>query len=181
MIGISDGVVGLVQNSRPMRNIFKREFSNKVSKLIFRFELKAMKFLESPLTSTYNVVLCSATRADELRCISWSTRIVGQTIPHPYEFMRLSRFSYDEFYIGVGCPADIPLKEVKIHHTGPIFPYIGSNTSEDTSMLKTWETELLHPLERKAFNLLRCIDWFVDRDTNLSSSINEQSHHSIWY
>lgn len=39
-------------------------------------------------------------------------------------------------------------------------------------MLKTWEKELVNPLGKKAFHLLRCIDWFVEIDSNLCRSIS---------
>lgn len=86
--------------------------------------------------------------------------------------MELTKSSYIGNHIGVGCPVSVPNREIRDYITGPIYPYIGSKTSEDTSVMKTWEKELVNPLGRKAFDLVRCIDWFVDRDSKLSASIS---------
>ncbi|XP_050063000.1 histone-lysine N-methyltransferase KMT5B-like [Aphis gossypii] len=78
---------------------------------------------------------------------------------------RLSSLANPPDHIGVGCPHRIPVQSDRIKTTGHIIPYIGSNTSEDTSVLKTWEKEIVNPLGKKAFQLLRCIDWFVGVDS----------------
>jgi len=41
VIGVSDGVVGLIQNSRTMRNIFKKNCSQKVFRIVLHSEIKA--------------------------------------------------------------------------------------------------------------------------------------------
>lgn len=171
VIGLSDGVIGLIQNSRTMRNLFKRNFSKKVFNIIVNFELKAKKFLGSKRRENHILTLCSATRADELRNESWGVKIVGQTVPHPYEYLVRGSPQFVAGHVGVGCPVPVPSRANLLYNTGPIIPYIGSRTSEDTSVLKTWERELVNPLGRKAFNLLRCIDWFVPNGSNLCDSI----------
>lgn len=81
VVGLADGVVGLVQNSRTMRNIFKKTFSSKVSKIILKFEAKATHFLSEATERRTNLTFCSATRADEIRNDSWGVTIIGQTVP----------------------------------------------------------------------------------------------------
>lgn len=77
VIGISDGVVGLIQNSRTMRNLFKRNFSEKVNRLVYKFEIKASIFLGEKIPYRYVLSDCSARRADQLRNESWEVYIVG--------------------------------------------------------------------------------------------------------
>lgn len=120
VVGISDGVIGLIQNSGTMRNIFKKTFSDKVFRIVVGFEMKAMNYLSKSIPMRSVLSVCGSTRADELRNDSWGVTIIGQTIPHPYEFLRFTLMSNILDHISVGCPVRIPYKEARLKVTGPV-------------------------------------------------------------
>lgn len=114
---------------------------------------------------------CSETRADELRNETWDVKIVGQTVPHPYEYLESTYPQTVTGHIGVGCPIPIPHKSSRLLITGPILPYIGSKTFEDTRVLNTWKKDFVNPLAKKSFHMLRNIDWFVSQVSNFCQNI----------
>lgn len=76
IVGISVGVIRLIQNSRIMRNIFKSYFSKKDLNLIVNSE-KTADFLRSKKKFNTALTRCGATRSDELRNDLWGVKIVG--------------------------------------------------------------------------------------------------------
>ena len=48
---------------------------------------------------------------------------------------------------------------------GPLQPYLGSRTSESTSIFQPWEKDIEVPIIRRAIQLRRAIRWFVKEDS----------------
>lgn len=171
-LGLADTIVGLIQNSRTIRNLFKTRFSYRTQSLIIKSEKitigKTAEFCKSYVFRFGNDLICSSTRADQLRRISWNQSIIGMTIPHPLDYMELvSIIPNGVNYVTCGRSTDF--RSVNIR--GPMKPYLGSRTSETTSVINPWDKEIKNPLSKKAWDLTRCIDWFVKRDSNLFISI----------
>ncbi|QQP18749.1 RNA-dependent RNA polymerase [Soybean thrips rhabdo-like virus 1] len=175
-LGLSDTIIGLVQNSRTMRNMFRYKFSNRVKNLILRGEeflwrnmTKRIQSIPNLKTLKLDLNKCTSSIADNLRKISWKREIVGVTVPHPLEYLTMSLDTKD--FPSVICSAvrDIPIKPR--YKKGPLSPYLGSKTTETTSVINHWDKEIKNPLSRNAFNLLRAINWFVKPESNLGSAI----------
>ncbi|AJR28373.1 polymerase [Iriri virus] len=179
--GLVKSLIGLFANSKSIRNICRVDYKGNLSRIVQNFE-------EDILRSTSDLVrraershrslwACSSTLADELRRRSWGDEVIGMTIPHPSELLESPRRS-DECqncqgnagttYLTLLCPEGIPQKKTV---RGPFEPYLGSTTSEGTSILTPWEKETSVPLIRKAEKLRNCISWFVRPDGNVSKSI----------
>lgn len=50
-------------------------------------------------------------------------------------------------------------------------PYLGPKTKESTSILQPWEKQIEIPLLRRACDLRKVINWFVESDSNLAKFI----------
>lgn len=87
-----------------MRNIFKKSFSDKLFNLVMQFENKSSLFLSNVVKSKVIRTWCSATRAYELRCESWNITIIGQIVPHPYEYIKLTTRDIVDRHIGSDVP-----------------------------------------------------------------------------
>lgn len=168
---ITEGIVSTFQNSRTIRTVFSSEFEHCLQKVIWKSEKSTISMLkrrlkEFPPSFEWN---CSATRADELREKSWGTRIEGATVPHPIEMVKeVNCGSCDGAHI---VSKKGSLETFGLWARGPLMPYLGSKTSENTSVLQPWEKNIDVSLIRHACNLRRAIDWITDADTNLAKSI----------
>ncbi len=173
--GFIDNVIGLVQNSKTIRNMFSHEFESKVLKLVTKWELEQWENMLSEQFNIGNYWSCSSSKADELREKSWRTKIIGSTVPHPFEYQNnfvksIARYVADNHKDIITCI--IPNKVVDdLNYHGFNRPYLGSNTRETSSSLQPWEKELTNPVYIKASKLRRGINWIIDSDSMLSQSI----------
>lgn len=179
-IGVTDSVVGLFQNSRTIRTAFTRQAGNAIDKVIYKSELSSISNLTSTVESSEDPPIwqCSSSLADELRRKSWGSDIVGMTIPHPLELLGIStwergdclrcrdgsRRSHLTSIIVQGFNREMEIR-------GPLPAYLGSKTSESTSLVQPWEREAIIPLLKRADRLRNIISWFVKKDSNLAKSI----------
>lgn len=180
-LGLTESLVGLFQNSRTMRKLFSVRFSEKVGRLLRLSELSAIKYSLAPfrIFSDTEIWECSSSRADLLRHRSWGQPIIGTTIPHPLEY--LSQFPAP-FALCVGCETTSPWRDyisvtfphgfsVTNEQKGPLGAYLGSKTSEATTLFQPWEKELRLPLIRRAAKMRNSIHWFVKPMSNVAKSI----------
>ncbi len=179
-IGITESIVGLFQNSRTIRQIFRKKFSTEVGLLLRESEKRSIKRFTT--INRYNVTQmwdCSSEQADFLRTLSWGSEVIGTTIPHPIEMLgRVTKETvncpecalgpYKSCYISVIYPYGF---STEIGQRGPLPPYLGSRTSESTSLFQPWEKEVEAPLLNKSMKLRNAIQWFVPKSSFLSKSI----------
>ncbi|UYL95609.1 MAG: RNA-dependent RNA polymerase [Zhangjiakou Rhabd tick virus 1] len=178
--GITESLLGLFENSRTIRVHFSRRFSRTVDALLRQSEVMAVAVLTKELKRDYPVWSCSASQADLLRRLSWKRPVVGTTVPHPFEALgHMTSFGdrchqctsskelvSDKVLVFVSQPICPSLSE-----SGPLCPYLGSTTSETTTLFHPWEKEVKVPLIHRATKLRNTIGWFVDPGTALSESI----------
>lgn len=184
-IGITESMVGLFQNSRTIRMIFKKRFATKVSNLMVTYERKnLLNFLSLESGYLGDIWSCSSAHADLLREMSWGRPVVGTTIPHPSELLgritpgkgrcdQCSRGPNTGAYISVIYPHGL---NTLLYSKGPLPPYLGSKTHESTSIFQPWEKEVDIPLLTKSVRLRNSIQWFVPQGSNLSKSILNNLH-----
>ncbi|AJR28545.1 polymerase [Bahia Grande virus] len=169
---ITESVLAIFQNSRTIRKVFSKRFPKEVYLTIVKGEQMS---IDSLLTTKRGIVReaiwkCSATKADEMRKLSWGRDMVGITTPHPAEFTQ-------ELLCSDGCsePHIVAKKVIysdrKLWTKGKMMPYLGTKTKESTSILQPWEKRLEIPLLRKACDLRKAIRWFVEDNSNLAKSI----------
>lgn len=177
-MGVAAGVVSLFQNSRTVRSVFKKKMSVELDKLIYDSELSSLTHLCGDPTPIRKIIWrCSAEHADYLRRLSWGREVIGTTIPHPLEMhgkghrsggigLNCPRSGFD--YISVHCIGGL---SNALSSRGTLAAYIGSKTSESTSILQPWERDTKIPLIRRATRLRDAIHWFVNPGSNLARSI----------
>ncbi|AEG25349.1 polymerase [Vesiculovirus jurona] len=177
-MGVASSVVSLFQNSRTIRNTFKNFLSNQIDDLIIRSEQTSLEHLASYVGKhSIKIWVCSASHSDSLRRKSWGRQVLGTTIPHPLEMHGRGHLKNASSiccqhrtldYISVHCPKG--LNNV-LDSRGDLAAYLGSKTSESTSILQPWEKESKIPLIKRATRLRDAIHWFVEADSNLAKSI----------
>ncbi|AMK09255.1 RNA-dependent RNA polymerase, partial [Drosophila tristis sigmavirus] len=180
--GIADSVLGLFQNSKTIRNYYSRALGKKIDMTILKGELVSVANLikhcgKKNLGNT--LWKCSSTQADHLRRQSWGRPVLGATIPHPAEMIgKVCRLQ-------PGCKDCSDQKKTQMYITamlpkglwnywdykGPLPAYLGSSTSESTSILRPWEKETDIPLVKRASDLRKAIGWFVEDGTPLADAI----------
>nr|WPV62795.1 MAG: RNA-dependent RNA polymerase [Vesiculovirus yinshui] len=177
-MGVAAGVVSLFQNSRTVRAVFRKKMSSELDRLIYDSELSSLLHLCGERTQTKKSIWsCSSSHADYLRRLSWGRPVIGTTIPHPLEMhgrghrsggigLDCPRSGFD--YISVHCLGG--LKNALLSR-GSMAAYIGSKTSESTSILQPWERDTKIPLIKRATRLRDAIHWFIDPHSNLALSI----------
>nr|WGC86355.1 MAG: RNA polymerase [Bat tupavirus CX3] len=178
-LGLTESLVGLYENSKSIRNKFLWDREREIDGFIQRSELYGvhhlLNFNKRPAGGTFWE--CSASLADRLRCRSWGQPVVGATVPHPYEMLTrgflLSGSSECCInrrgdYLTTFANYDPKLLFVQ---KGPYLPYLGSKTSESTSLITPWEKETIIPLIKRAARLRNTINWFIMPDSNLGKSI----------
>ncbi|WPV62778.1 MAG: RNA-dependent RNA polymerase [Wufeng bat tupavirus 2] len=178
-LGLTESLVGLYENSKTIRNKFLSEREREIDFLIQRSELSGIKHLITYSTGFHQASewSCSATQADRLRRVSWGDTVIGATIPHPLEMLTVG----SSLNINLNCchqrKQDYLTTFVRLDrsllrtHRGPYLPYLGSKTSESTSLLTPWEKETTIPLIKRAARLRNAINWFVDPTSRLAQSI----------
>ncbi|WAD86935.1 polymerase [Tupavirus incomtus] len=178
-LGLTESLVGLYENSKSIRNRFLRERERELDFLVIRSEVSGIKHLISYDTDLHlaSPWRCSSSLADELRSRSWGDDVIGATIPHPIELLKVPE---NPRGLCAHCREgrkDYLTTFVKregrnINWTrGPYLPYLGSRTSETTSLLTPWEKETTIPLIKRAARLRSAINWFIQPDSNLGQSI----------
>ncbi|UAU42865.1 polymerase [Nasoule virus] len=174
--GIRDSIVGMYENSRTIRKYFIDTMRDDFDDQVIKSELNAIKKLEEISELHYMGWACSSTQADYLRRMSWGQDIVGMTIPHPSEiFMVPQNKNYcscidtgDSVYLTT--ISDFDTQDI-YSKRGDIVPYLGSTTSEGTSITTPWEKESKVPFIKRVLKIKNAINWFVKPQTNLSRSI----------
>lgn len=178
--GLTNQIVGLFQNSKTIRNMFKKKFQKKVDQAIIKCELGSLEALSNTIKPRSQVLwACSAQHADVLRERSWGRKIVGTTVPHPAELINQISKSGPSC---LDCSKPIPfsLKIIVLvpegitdpdNHRGPYIPYLGSSTAENTSLIQPWEKDTDISFIRKAANARKALNWFVLPSSNLGKSI----------
>nr|QIQ19269.1 polymerase [Perhabdovirus perca] len=175
-VGITESLISLFQNSKTIRNIFKRRYARELELKIVRCEWNSLLMLKNlgGKTPQRDIWNCSSTRADELRQESWGTKVIGTTVPHPIEMINCSHTGgtcqQDEVldYINVSIVQDL---RNCLNSKGKVPAYLGSKTSETTSILQPWEKETKIPVIKRAAKLRAAITWFVEPESDLSNSI----------
>lgn len=181
-LGVTESLVGLFQNSRTIRNFFSSRLKKELDSIIVNSELIGYKSLTNTATRyTVNPMwACSASQADKLRQKSWGRRVYGATIPHPSEMIvKWSKGSGSCDLCFLKSPKNLylscilPNGMVNYWNTkGPYSAYLGSKTSETTSITQPWERETKIPVIKRAANLRTSIGWFVEPSSNLAQSIH---------
>nr|ASM90790.1 polymerase [Ord River virus] len=183
--GITTSLIGLFQNSKTIRSQFRKKYHKRIDDVVFKSEIigisSLLKIIKISVSTPTKIWKCSSTQADYLRKISWGQDILGMTIPHPLEMLgtpdnltnlcsmcRSKDILSD--YIAVMIPKGFSLVSIQ---KGPYPPYLGSKTSETTSIIQPWEKETNIPLIRRASKLRNAISWFIEPGSNLAKSIME--------
>ncbi|UYD62338.1 RNA-dependent RNA polymerase [Boana pugnax lyssa-like virus 1] len=180
-LGISESIVGLIQNSRTIRRQFKKNFNVTIGERFQKSEESAMKRLTKPPKNLEIGWECSASRADDLRTQSWGERLVGTTVPHPSEMMRTvpsdavscmcsMMSSEEQERISVIVLSDLDKDYQK---RGPLKGYLGSSTSSTTQIFHSWEKISNVHVVKRALSLRESINWFVKEGSNLAENIRK--------
>jgi mRNA capping enzyme len=180
--GLTNSILGLFENSKTIRNLFKEQFRPRVDDTIIKCELGGLESLISMINRIGGMMWdCSATQADRLRHKSWNREVVGTTIPHPIEMIIRSssqgvncedckKTTHESLYILAIIPHGIKKPE---ENRGPFMPYFGSSTSENTNLIQAWEKDTDINFLRKASELRRAFHWFIKPESNLGMAITD--------
>lgn len=179
--GLTESLVGLFQNSRTIRLFFSRKMNKRVNDLLRLSEELSTRVLLKSLRTDLGLVMweCSSSHADRLRRQSWGAPVVGTTVPHPAEYMgcrtegtscciKCGENHVSRNYVSICYPAGFRLS---VWSRGSLCAYLGSKTTESTSLFQPWEKEMALPLLKRAARLRTAINWFVAKGSQLSTSI----------
>ncbi|QEA08648.1 polymerase [Puchong virus] len=181
--GVTKGLINLFTNSKTIRGIYRKKYAKELDALIIESEIKSIASLIRTVSKSkgrcQKIWECSASHADSLRRKSWGTEVLGTTVPHPSEMFSGERGGEDQCticagndkmsnYLTVITPKGVPTKCIS---RGPYYPYLGSTTRESTSILQPWEKETKVPVLRRACDLRKAINWFVEPNSNVAKSI----------
>nr|WOE89356.1 L [Cambodia Anopheles rhabdovirus] [Cambodia Anopheles rhabdovirus] len=180
-VGILNGFTGMFENSRTIRSLLVQHLGLELDEKVILSERASIAQLAYVKRNPDNFELwrCSSSHADLLREQSWNRKIVGATVPHPIELLGpISLASRD----CCSCQDEAPRTDritvvlgykfpAVYSGRGPYRPYLGSKTSETTSLIQPWERITNVPIIRRACNLRRVINWFVDQHSNVAESI----------
>ncbi|ACX83613.1 RNA-dependent RNA polymerase [Hapavirus ngaingan] len=178
--GITNSILGLFQNSKTIRNSYRKLYHQEIDQIIIKSEIIGMSSLLKHIGNDHKEIWdCSSGWADELRLTSWGEKVFGTTVPHPIEILATPK-SFSNYcpeclsstsnpgYVTVMVPYGLAGSKEK---RGPFPPYLGSRTSETTSLIQPWEKETNIPLVKRAAKLRKAISWFIEPDTKLANSI----------
>nr|WAD86862.1 polymerase [Kolongo virus] len=174
--GIKDSIVGMYENSRTIRKVFLDFMRTDFDEKVIQSELSAIQKLEYLGNVSHMGWSCSSNQADRLRRRSWGNEIVGMTIPHPSELFDVpgNKFSCkclddnDSEYLTTITEFE---GDNLFESRGHLSPYLGSKTSEGTSILTPWEKESKIPFLKRVMKIKNAIHWFVHPHSNLAKSI----------
>ncbi|UZC34538.1 RNA-dependent RNA polymerase [jopcycgri virus 1] len=181
-LGLTDSLISLFQNSKTIRNLFSFRLRKELDHIIVRSEIIGLSSLfnhSSKQNHLKRMWICSSHKADQLRMSSWATPILGATVPHPIELLNKfnlinpdCQFCTETFpsnlYVSTLIPSGMDIDNFR---KGPYPAYLGSKTSETTSILQPWERETKIPLIQRASRLRSAIGWFIDPGSHLAQSI----------
>lgn len=115
--------------------------------IVVKSELQGIQAIINMVRRSYKVHgttwMCSSTLADRLRERSWGKKIVGATVPHPFEMIQSAQRS---IYCCDGtCTCKIKKSHVSVlvpkgmpgpnGNRGPYKAYLGSRTAESSTLL----------------------------------------------
>ncbi|QCF24331.1 RNA-dependent RNA polymerase [Frog lyssa-like virus 1] len=181
-LGISESIIGLIQNSRTIRKQFKRNFNKRIGEKFVRSELSAIERLSTSPSRFTHTWECSSKHADLLRFLSWGEKLVGTTVPHPSEMMRKRGITsrscdcYDsqpeicQERLSVTVLSDFSYSKER---RGPLKGYLGSSTSTSTQIFHSWEKVSNVHVVKKSLALRDSINWFIKDGSNLAQSIKD--------
>ncbi|AJG39168.1 RNA-dependent RNA polymerase [Wuhan House Fly Virus 1] len=180
-LGITESLVGLFQNSKTIRNLFRRRLARTLDEVIIKSELISYctLFKYDKLNKGSQIWDCSASHADLLRLTSWGMHILGATVPHPAEMIQTFVRADPSCHLCVDLSQSsqfisliIPRGLYKyLDHRGPYPAYLGSATLESTSVVQPWEKTTNIPLIERASRLRNSIGWFIDPSSTLADAI----------
>ncbi|AJR28270.1 polymerase [Garba virus] len=174
--GIRDSIVGMYENSKTIRKFFLDNLRDDFDDKVIQSELDAVKKLDTLYEMDHMGWTCSSSKADQLREISWGTEIVGMTIPHPTELFDKPQNktsckcldSSDDQYLTTVWDND----ETDLYAgRGSLIPYLGSQTSEGTSIITPWERDSKIPFIKRIMKIRNALNWFIDPKSNLGKSV----------
>ncbi|UAU42909.1 polymerase [Matariya virus] len=174
--GIRDSIVGMYENSKTIRKFFLDNLRDDFDEKVIQSELDAVKKLDLLLEMDHMGWSCSASKADQLREMSWGNEIVGMTIPHPSELFdrptskstcKCIDSSDDQYITTVWDNEQANLYEER----GSLIPYLGSQTSEGTSIITPWERDSKIPFIKRIMKIRTALNWFVNPNSNLGKSV----------
>lgn len=179
--GIVDGLTGLFQSSRTIRNHFRGLMSQTLNDVLIRSEVFGLRALLKISSLRGEGVLwdCSTAKADFLRSSSWGGQVLGATVPHPLEMIGETSILQEHCpkcreagHLGDHVTTSVPLGLAKSNVIrGPLKIYNGSSTSESTSLTTPWEKKSDLPVLKKAGKLREAIHWFIEPGSQLAKSI----------
>nr|WNV51541.1 RNA-dependent RNA polymerase [Infectious hemorrhagic syndrome virus] len=171
-LGITDSLVSLFQNSKTIRGVFKNKYAKEIELKVLTCEINLLKLIHDfEKTEIFPMWDCSSLHAKILRQESWGMPVHGATIPHPLEMLSLKDFHHKcekMDYITVSIIE--PLNKC-LESKGRLPAYLGSKTSETTSIIQPWDRETNIPMIKRAAKLRSAISWFVNPGSNLAKSI----------
>ncbi|UAU42902.1 polymerase [Burg el Arab virus] len=175
--GIRDSIVGMYENSKTIRKYFLDNLREDFDDKVIQSELDAVKKLDYLAELDHMGWSCSSTKADQLREASWGSEIVGMTIPHPSELFESPKFrstckcqdsSDDQYLTTVWDNKVTDLYDER----GELVPYLGSQTSEGTSIITPWERDSKIPFIKRIMKIRTALNWFIDPSSNLGKSVS---------
>uniref|UniRef100_A0AB38Z1Q4 Replicase n=1 Tax=Corixo rhabdovirus 2 TaxID=3078403 RepID=A0AB38Z1Q4_9RHAB len=178
--GMVLNLLSLFENSRTFRRILVENQSTVLDEVTVKAELSSYKMLSRYHNNSVPLIWdCSASQADYLRTKSWNRKIYGATIPHPAEMFQDPSIGNNNCQ---GCQEEGLRKDhvvvvvpyvyrVPVESRGDYKPYLGSKTSENTSMLSPWEKTTNLPLITRSALLRVGITWFIEANSNLAEAI----------
>lgn len=176
--GMMEATLRLFENSKTIRTRLIKGMGESVDRLIVRSEHTCiLSLLGKSSEKGRKMWHCSATHADLLRKRSWGSKVIGATVPHPFELLR--DFTIDSPLCGMCNVIGNKKAHVKIvvsqtinrEVRGSHRPYLGSNTAENTSILQPWDKQTEVSFMKRAYNMRKAINWMVMAESKLARAI----------
>ncbi|DAZ87793.1 TPA_asm: large structural protein [Triaenorhabdovirus 2] len=165
--GFVEGIFNLFKNSRTLKTRFKKHFTETLRSLAERAEINGLVRL-STRGMLGEIWDCSASYSDDLRLKGWGQQVYGSTVPHPAEYIVLADNPIEGEYITIMIDSN---SSFKINTPSRCLPYLGSATSSQTSIYKTWEKTSDFYILKRPLNLQCCINWFIEPESNLVKTL----------
>lgn len=184
LYGVLEGLLNRVTGPSTVLSLCVGEKHQGFWSLVSHAEEKSIlsefsKVFSYEITRWKDEVKCSAIHCQMLRDASWGIPIVGITVPHPVEQIKIVEvtnglcpdctelsFPHSE-YIQVVVDPDVVADPNRIFLRGPGTPYLGSATVEKRAVQSECEATSDQPPIKRLLKLLDTVDWFVNRDTGV--------------
>lgn len=176
--GMMEATLRLFENSKTIRTRLIKGMGDSVDRMIVRSEQTCIQsLLGKSSESGHKIWKCSASQADLLRKRSWGSKVIGATVPHPFELLR--NFTVDSPLCRLCNVTGLSKAHVKIvvsktidrDTRGAHRPYLGSNTAENTSILQPWDKQTEVSFMKRAYNMRKAINWMIKADSKLAKAI----------